>query len=195
MHPRCGRTDTSCVNYTTSCKNSLVLLRMGEITARNMLSWLELLISRYCCIYLVIYIIVSIMHGQTNIKSVYYLPIFLNKMHQSLDKQNPLIYIYLFVQLGLSAQCGRLRKFFRSEPRLGKDFVWSKKVFSRVVAWNLTVRVVCVCVCCMSATDIFVPAVTIFLSRTLNIDVKNDVPVAVWCLDFLLRSINTESFP
>jgi len=27
-----------------------VLLRMGEIIARNMLSWLELLINRYCCI-------------------------------------------------------------------------------------------------------------------------------------------------
>ena len=28
----------------------LVLQRMGEIIARNMLSWLELLINRYCCI-------------------------------------------------------------------------------------------------------------------------------------------------
>jgi len=27
-----------------------VLLKMGKIIARNMLSWLELLISRYCCI-------------------------------------------------------------------------------------------------------------------------------------------------
>jgi len=34
--------------YTTSCKHSLVLLRMGEIIARNMLSWLVLLINRYC---------------------------------------------------------------------------------------------------------------------------------------------------
>jgi len=30
----------SSVYYTTSCKHSLVLLRMGEIIARNMLSWL-----------------------------------------------------------------------------------------------------------------------------------------------------------
>ena len=30
---------------TTSCKHSLVLLRMGEIIARNMLSWLKLLIK------------------------------------------------------------------------------------------------------------------------------------------------------
>ena len=29
---------------------SLVLLKMGKIISRNMLSWLELLISRYCCI-------------------------------------------------------------------------------------------------------------------------------------------------
>jgi len=34
-----------------------MLLKMGEIIARNMLSWLELLISRYCFIYLVVYII------------------------------------------------------------------------------------------------------------------------------------------
>ena len=31
---------TSPVHYTTSCKHSLVLLRVGEIIARNMLSWL-----------------------------------------------------------------------------------------------------------------------------------------------------------
>jgi len=30
---------------------------MGKIISRKMLSWLELLISRYCCIYLVVYII------------------------------------------------------------------------------------------------------------------------------------------
>ena len=30
--------------------HSLVLLKMGKIISRNMLSWLELLISRYCCI-------------------------------------------------------------------------------------------------------------------------------------------------
>jgi len=33
-----------------SCKQSLLLLRMGEIIAQNMLSWLELLINHYCCI-------------------------------------------------------------------------------------------------------------------------------------------------
>jgi len=38
------------VHYTTSCKHCLVLLRMGEIIARNMFSLLELLINRYCCI-------------------------------------------------------------------------------------------------------------------------------------------------
>ena len=30
--------------------HSLVLLKMGKIISRNVLSWLELLISRYCCI-------------------------------------------------------------------------------------------------------------------------------------------------
>jgi len=38
------------VHYTTSCKHSLLLLKMGEIIARNMLSWLTLLINCYCCI-------------------------------------------------------------------------------------------------------------------------------------------------
>ena len=45
--------------------HSLVLLKMGRMIARNMLSWLELSISRHCCIYLVVYII-SMMHGQAN---------------------------------------------------------------------------------------------------------------------------------
>jgi len=40
----------SSVHYTTSCKHSLVLLRMGEIITRNMLSWLKLSINTYCCI-------------------------------------------------------------------------------------------------------------------------------------------------
>jgi len=35
----------SSVLYTTSCKHSLVLPRMGEIIARNMLNWLKLLIK------------------------------------------------------------------------------------------------------------------------------------------------------
>jgi len=37
--------------------HSIVFLKMGKIIARNMLSWLELLISRYYCIYLMVYII------------------------------------------------------------------------------------------------------------------------------------------
>jgi len=48
---------TSWLRYTTSCKHSLVLLKMGEMIARNILSWLELLVNRYCCIQLVAYII------------------------------------------------------------------------------------------------------------------------------------------
>ena len=58
-----------------SCKHNLVLLRMGEIIARNMLSWLELLINRYCCIHLVVYIILLVMHGHTNTKRGYDLEI------------------------------------------------------------------------------------------------------------------------
>ena len=61
--------EASSVYYTTSCKHSVVLLRMGEIIARNMLSGLKSLINRYCCIWLVVYIIVSVMHGHATIKA------------------------------------------------------------------------------------------------------------------------------
>jgi len=48
------------LHYTISCKHSLVFLRMGEIIARNMLSWLKSLINCYCCIWFVVHIIISI---------------------------------------------------------------------------------------------------------------------------------------
>ena len=59
MLPAGDQQAASSVHYTTSCKHSLVLLRMGEIIARNMLSWFKLLIKLlllhlvgylYCCI-------------------------------------------------------------------------------------------------------------------------------------------------
>jgi hypothetical protein len=48
---------TTWVHCTASCKHSLVLLRVEVIITQNMLSWLELIINHYCCIYLVVYII------------------------------------------------------------------------------------------------------------------------------------------
>jgi len=50
MHRRCCRPAASSVHYTTSCKHSLAIPRMGEFIARNRFSWLKLLINRYCCI-------------------------------------------------------------------------------------------------------------------------------------------------
>ena len=49
------------MHYTTCCKHSLVLLRMGEIIARNMLSLLKLLIKLLLlhlvgCLYVYIYV-------------------------------------------------------------------------------------------------------------------------------------------
>jgi len=41
MLPAGDQQAASSVHYTTSCKHSLVLLRMGEIIARKMLSWLK----------------------------------------------------------------------------------------------------------------------------------------------------------
>ena len=54
MHPRCcrpvaGRQHRGCI-IPQAVTHSLVLLKLGKIIARNMLSWMELLISRYCCI-------------------------------------------------------------------------------------------------------------------------------------------------
>jgi len=42
MHRKSCQQATSSVHYTTSCKHSLVLLRMGEIIARNMLNLFEI---------------------------------------------------------------------------------------------------------------------------------------------------------
>ena len=50
-----GRQHRGCIIPQTVI-HSLVLLEMYKINARNMLSRLDLLISRYCCISLVVYI-------------------------------------------------------------------------------------------------------------------------------------------
>ena len=44
-----GRQHRGCI-IPQAVTQSLVLLKMGKIIVRNMLSGLELLISRYCCI-------------------------------------------------------------------------------------------------------------------------------------------------
>ena len=67
MLPAGGRQHRGCI-MPQAVTHSLVLLKMGKIIARNMLSLLELLISRYCCIYLVVYIIHINDAGQANIR-------------------------------------------------------------------------------------------------------------------------------
>ena len=42
---------------TRLCVTACGIIYPRRITARNMLSWLELIINNYCCIYLVVYII------------------------------------------------------------------------------------------------------------------------------------------
>jgi len=65
------RPATSWAHYTTGCDtHSLVLLKMGVIIALNTLSCLELLINRYCCIWLVFISRMSMMHFHTNIKLI-----------------------------------------------------------------------------------------------------------------------------
>ena len=56
MLPAEGRQRRGCI-IPQVVTHSLVLLKMGKIIARNMLNWLKLLISRYCCIQLVVYIV------------------------------------------------------------------------------------------------------------------------------------------
>jgi len=47
--PATGRQHRGCI-IPQAVIHSLVLLKMGKLIARNMLDWLELLISRYFCI-------------------------------------------------------------------------------------------------------------------------------------------------
>jgi len=49
MLPDGGRQHRGCI-IPQAVTHSVVLLKIGKIIARNMLSWLELLVSRYCCI-------------------------------------------------------------------------------------------------------------------------------------------------
>ena len=49
MLPAEGRQHRGCI-ILQAVTHSLVFLKMGKIISWNMLSWLELLISRYCCI-------------------------------------------------------------------------------------------------------------------------------------------------
>jgi len=49
MLPAGGRQHRWCI-IPQAVTHSLVLLKTGKIILLNMLSWLELLISRYCCI-------------------------------------------------------------------------------------------------------------------------------------------------
>ena len=68
MVPAGGRQHRGCIK-PQAVAHSLVLIKMGKIIARNMLSLLELLISRYCCISSWLSILfISMMHGQENIR-------------------------------------------------------------------------------------------------------------------------------
>jgi len=49
MLPATGRQHRGCIT-PEAVTHSLVLLKMGKQIARSVFSWLELLISRYCCI-------------------------------------------------------------------------------------------------------------------------------------------------
>ena len=50
-----GRQNSGCI-IPQAVTHSLVLLKMGKLIARKMLSYLELLTNRYFCIWLVAYI-------------------------------------------------------------------------------------------------------------------------------------------
>ena len=87
MHPRCCRPQ--------AVTHSLVLLKMGKIIARNMSSWLKLLISRYCCVWLVY--VIYIFH---------YIFLRLAKQSQFIPLQNVVYFISLpFLVLNIFTFC------------------------------------------------------------------------------------------
>ena len=67
IHPRCcrpaDRQHLGCI-LPQAVTRTIVLLKMGGINSRNILSWLELLINRYSCIWLFISFISSCVRGQ-----------------------------------------------------------------------------------------------------------------------------------
>jgi len=64
MHRRYHQPVASSVHYTTSCKHSLELLRVGEIIARNMLSLFEI-INKPLLLHLVCYLYYCIRDAQS----------------------------------------------------------------------------------------------------------------------------------
>jgi len=66
MLPASGQQHRGCI-IPQVVTHSLVLLKMGGINTRNMLSWFQLLINLYCCIYLVFISLISTTHSQTNV--------------------------------------------------------------------------------------------------------------------------------
>jgi hypothetical protein len=74
MLPTGGRQHHGCI-VPQNVTHSLVLLEMGKIIPRNMLSSLELLISLYCCIYLVVYIIYILLYFLRLAKQSQFIPL------------------------------------------------------------------------------------------------------------------------
>jgi len=79
MHPRCcwpvaGRQHRVCI-IPKAVTDSLVLLKMCKIIVRKKLSWLELLIIRYCCIWWVVYIIYVSLHFLRLAKQFQFIPL------------------------------------------------------------------------------------------------------------------------
>ena len=66
MLPANGRQHRGCI-IPQAVTHSLVLLKMGKIIARNMLSWLELLISPIVASSWLSILFILMMHGQANI--------------------------------------------------------------------------------------------------------------------------------
>ena len=78
-----GRQHRGCI-IPQAVTHSLVLLKMDKIIARNMLSFLELLINRYCCIKLVFISFISMMHGQSNIRCELHISLLMLVLHSEL---------------------------------------------------------------------------------------------------------------
>ena len=124
----------SCLLVTRSPagKHSLVLLRMGEIIARNMLSWLKLLINCYCCIQLVVYTIVPSTYVPNSN--------WVTKLHTH-NIQQAIIIMYILIFIVLDKRRLTCAKLWKTFPVTSGGFndtfcasIWILFVFSMMVA-------------------------------------------------------------
>ena len=101
-----------------------MFLSLGVINARNMLSWLKLLIYYYCCMWLVVYIIVSAMHGHTNITALLHYTIIslasfeLCRTREDKNEIRKLVYCHTCMKISFCISCCIVSRLHVSQQTL-----------------------------------------------------------------------------